>query len=182
MDDRTRDSGSFSNLSDSGRRAAVRLGQRRRSTVEVGRSDLFSVPRSTAKHGRRRRSSRYGHDVELGVALSFLRTRCRRTQLFGVAGDDVSVQLNVGHRTTAHSTRLEALHGRPSRALSERLYCWKSVVELRGTVDDNKTARNSRSHANCSELTRTRMFLREKTTPHTELELFSRPRTVQVTS
>jgi len=36
--------------------------------------------------------------------------------LNGVAGDDVSVQLHVGHRTTAHSTRLEALHGRPSRA------------------------------------------------------------------
>jgi len=75
MDDRTRDSVSFSNLSDSGRRAAARLGQRRRSTVEVGRSDLASVPRSTAKHGRRRRSSRYGRDVELGVALSFLHAR-----------------------------------------------------------------------------------------------------------
>ena len=52
MDDRTRDRGSYSNLSDSGRRAAARPGQRRRSTVEVGRSDLVSVPRSTSKHGR----------------------------------------------------------------------------------------------------------------------------------
>jgi len=168
MDDRTRDSGSFSNLSDSIRRAAARLGQRRRSTVEVGRSDLVSVPRSTAKHGRRRRPTRYGRDLELGVALSFLRTRCRRTPLIGVAGDDVSIQLNVGHRTTAHSTRLEALHGRPPRALFECVHCSKSVVELRGTVDTNRPARNSRAHANCSERARTRMFLWEKTTPHTE--------------
>ena len=96
------------------------------------------------------------------------RTRCRRTPSIGVAGVDVSVQLNVGHRTTAHSTRLEALHGRPSRALFERVHCSKSVVGLRGTVDANKPARNSRAHANCSVLSLTRMFLRETTTPQTE--------------
>jgi len=48
------------------------------------------------------------------------------------------------------------------------LHCSKSIVELRGTVDANFPARNSRAHANCSVLSLTRMFLRETTTPQTE--------------
>ena len=177
MDDRTRDSGSYSNLSDSSRR----LGQRRRSTVEVGRSDVVSVPRSTAKHGRRRRFSRYGRDVVLGVALSFLHARD-----VVVPRWSVSLATTCRFSSTSATEQRHTVHGSrlctdvPLELSFECLHCSKSVVELRGTVDDNKPARNSRAHANCSELSRTRMFLRENTTPHTELQLFSRPRTVQV--
>ena len=157
MDDRTRDSGSFSNLSDSGRRGAARLGQRRRSTVEVGQSDLVSVPRSTAKHGRRRRS-RYGRDVELGVAVSFLRTRCRRTPVVRCrwrrrVGSAPRQPPNNG---TQHTVRG---FSRTSLSSSERLDCSKSVVELRGTVDANLPARNSGPYAH---------VFAGKTTPHTE--------------
>jgi len=109
MDDRTRDSGSFSNLSDSGRRAAARLGQRRRSTVEVGRSDLVSVSRSTAKHGRRRRPTRYGRDVELGVALSFLRARdvvVPRRSVSLATTCRFSLTSATEQRHTAHGSRL----------------------------------------------------------------------------
>ena len=95
------------------------------------------------------------------------RTRCRRTPLIGVAGDDVSVQLNVSHRTTAHSTRrLEALHGRPSRALFRTSSLFEVSSRTARTVHDNSAARNSRARANCFELSRTHMFLREKTTSH----------------
>ena len=147
MDDSTCDSGSFSNLSDSGRRAAARLGQRRRSTVEVGRSDLVSVPRSTSqktalltvrpRRSTQRRSLVPSRDV---VVVP---------QLIGVAGDDVSVQLDFVHRSTAHSTRLEALYGRPSRAHFRTSSLFEVNSRTARTVDDNKLARNSRAHANC---------------------------------
>ena len=113
------------------------------------------MPRSTAKHGRRRRFRRNGRGEELGVALSFLGTRCRRTQLFGVAGDDVSVQHHIGHRTTAHSTRLEALHGRPTRAHSERF----EVNSRTALFEDNRrTARyaHARRQFTSSKFARTR--------------------------
>jgi len=162
MDDRTRDSGSFSNLSDSGRRAAARLGQRRWSTVErprLGASVDGEARQKTALLTvRPRRRTRRRSSVPS-------RTRCR-TPLIGVAGDDMSVQLNVGHRTTAHSTRLEALHGRPSRALFRTSLLFEVNSRTARTVNDNSPARNSRAHANCFELSRTRMFLREKTTSH----------------
>jgi len=83
-----------------------------------------SVPRSaSSKHGRRRpERPRLGAsvDVEVRQKTALFTVRPRRSsrrrssvpsrdvvvpQLIGVAGDDVSVQLNVVHRSTAHSTR-----------------------------------------------------------------------------
>jgi len=70
MDTTTRATAAASALERQRRRTAARLGLRRRSSVVVGRSDHVSVPRTTAKHGRRRRFRWYGRDVELDVALS----------------------------------------------------------------------------------------------------------------
>jgi len=64
MDDSTRDSGSFSKLSDS----------------DSSSTTCGGVPRSaSSKHGRRRRSSRYGRVVVYSASLFRSFTRCRRT-------------------------------------------------------------------------------------------------------
>ena len=116
--DGTSDSGSFSNLSDSGGggRTAARLRLRRRSTVAVGRSDHVSVPRSTAKHGRRRRFGRYGRTTWNSASLS--RPSHALSSYFSC-----SVSLATSCRVTSrrppnngtqHTAR--GSHGRPSRA------------------------------------------------------------------
>jgi len=98
------------------RRTAARLGLRRRSTVAVGRSDHVSVPRSTAKHGRRRHFGRYGHATWNSASLSrpshamssnsVERCRWRRRE------DSASRRPpNNGTQQTARSS-----HGRPPRA------------------------------------------------------------------
>ena len=108
MDDSTRDSGGFSNLSDSGSRSTTCGG----------------VPRSaSSKHGRRRpERPRLGAsvDVEARQKIALFTVQPRRSsrrrssvpsrgvfvpELIGVAGDNVSVQLDLVHRSTAHSTR-----------------------------------------------------------------------------
>ena len=93
--------------------------------------------------------------------------RCRWRRRVG------SARRRPPNNGTQHTARGSS---RTSLSSSERLdcsksvvelHCSKSIVELRGTVDDNSPARNSRAHANCFELCRTRMFfLREATTPH----------------
>jgi len=56
------------------------------------------------------------------------------------------------------TAELEALHGRPSRARFRTSSPFEVNSRTARTVDDNSPARNSRAHANCSELSRTRMF------------------------
>jgi len=113
--DGTRDSRSFSKLSDSGGRTAARLGLRRRSTVAVGRNDHVSVPRSTAKHGRRRHFGRYGRVVELDVALTSFARDVVELQLFGSLATSCRVtSRRPPNNVTQHTAR--GFHGRPSRA------------------------------------------------------------------
>ena len=112
----TRVSGSFSNLSDSGGRTAARLGLRRRSTVAVGRNDHVSVPRSTAKHSRRRHFGRYGRATWNSASLSRPShamssnsvERCRWRRRVDSASRRPP---NNGTQQTARSS-----HGRPPRA------------------------------------------------------------------
>jgi len=103
-------------LSDSSGRTAARLILRRRSTVAVGRSDHVSVPRSTAKHGRRRHFGRYGHAAWISASLSRPShamssnsvERCRWQRRVESASRRPP---NSGTQQTARSS-----HGRPFRA------------------------------------------------------------------
>jgi len=93
MNDGTRVSGSFSNLSDSGRRTAARLGLRRRSTVGDGASDGTEATLNSAS------LSRPSHALTL--------TSCRVT--------------STSATEQRHSTRLEALTDVPLELRSSRL-------------------------------------------------------------
>ena len=93
--------------------------ERRRASVSVvearQKAALLTVrPRRSS----RRRSSVPSRDVVV-------------PQLTGVAGNNVSVQLDVVHRSLAHSTRARgSVRTSFSSSTSERLHCSKSTVEL----------------------------------------------------
>jgi len=143
--------------------------QRQFQQLEQQRKTCGGASRSaSSKHSRSRpERPRLGAsvDVEARQKTALLTVRTRRStrrrslvpsrdvvvvpQLIGVAGDDVSVQLDFVHRSTAHSTRLEALLGRPSRAHFRTSSLFEVNSRTARTVDDNKLARNSRAHANC---------------------------------
>jgi len=143
----------------------ARLGLRRGSTVAVGRNDHVSVPRSTAKHGRRRHFGRYGRATWNSASLSrpshAMTSNCscsgRWRRRVESPHDD--------HRTTSHSKRLEALTDvllelRSSRLLvvSSRLLCSNSNVELHCSLDNDFPARNSLADANCTEISCARII------------------------
>ena len=131
--------------------------QRQLQQLERQRQTCSGASRSaSSKHGRSRpERPRLGASVDgearQKTALHTVRPRrsTRRRclvpsrdvvvvpQLIGVAGDGVSAQLDFVHRSTAHSTRLEALHGRPCRAHFRTSSPFEVNSRTDCTVDDN---------------------------------------------
>ena len=173
-----------------------RQNARQRQLHQLGRQQQISGSASrsaSSKHGRRRpEQPRFGASVdgearqETALTVRPRRRTRRRSLVPSHAMSSYSVERCHWRRRVDSAPRRPPNNGtqhtargssQTSLSSSERLdcsksvvelYCSKSIVELRGTVDNNSPARNSRAHANCSVLSLTRMFLRETTTPQTE--------------
>jgi len=148
MDDSTRESGSFTNLSDSGSCSttwAACNGRRRRSTA---RPRVGTLTGSTAFVTARPRRSLLGTRRRFSVRS---RGVVVVPQLTGVAGDNVSVQLDLVHRSTAHSTCARgSARTSFSSSTSERLNCSKSTVVLTDVRSTTVSSLEIRAHvANC---------------------------------
>jgi len=160
--------------------------------------DVGGVPRSaSSKHGRRWPARpRVG---ALTASTSFVTARPRRSllgvarrssvpsrgvvvepQLTGVAGDDVSVQLDLVHRSTAHSTHARgSARTSFSSSTSERLNCSSTTVDLTYVRSSTvNCARNSRARRELSLIQAHAHDSRENTAHRTKPVETVAPRTV----